>query len=87
MATTINEQQKYGLGQTTVNHFKATAGAADVTIVLNLPVGTKVLGILAPVKTTGTQAGVGAAYVESTGVLTIGPVANNDVIEVGVITP
>lgn len=86
MATTVNSVTSHSAGGLNFLHLKLTAGAADTTITYtlggaggNFPI---LLGSTCPVKTTGTQGGVGLAYVESTGVVTIGPVANNDVVRV-----
>lgn len=83
MATTINSETSHSAGGMNFKHLKLTAGAADTTCTYTFgaPFPT-LLGAFMPLKTTGTQGGVGGAYVEATGVVTIGPVANNDVIRV-----
>jgi len=83
MATTLNSQSSHNAGGLKFHHIKMTAGAADTTVTYTYAAPFPILlGVSCPVKTTGTQGGVGAAYVESTGVLTIGPLANNDVVRV-----
>lgn len=83
MATTLNDERSHSAGGINFKHLKLTAGAADVTATYTFAAPFPILiGGTAPIKTTGTQGGVGLAYVEATGVLTIGPLANNDVVRV-----
>lgn len=84
MATTVNEVMSHSAGGMTFLHLKLTAGAADTTCTYTIAGFPILKGATCPIKTTGTQGGVGLAYVESTGVLTVGPVANNDVVRVTV---
>ena len=88
MATTVNSVTSHSAGGLNFLHLKLTAGAADTTITYTLggvvPTPPIIYGVMVT-KTTGTQGGVGTAYVESTGVLTIGPVANNDVVRATVV--
>lgn len=86
MATTLNEERSHSSGGIKHHHIKLTAGAADTTATYTFAAPFPILlGCSAPIKTTGTQAGVGIAYVESTGVITVGPLANNDVVRFTVI--
>jgi hypothetical protein len=76
-------ETSHAAGGINFKHLKLTAGAADTTCTYTFAAPfPALLGAATAVKTTGTQGGVGFAYNEGTGVVTIGPVANNDVIRV-----
>jgi hypothetical protein len=85
MATTVQGISTHADGGLNYIHLRLLAGAADTTVTYTLT-GTpriKMMGL--PFKTTGTQGGVGAAYNEGTGVLTVGPLANNDAVSITVV--
>lgn len=83
MATTLNSERSHSAGGMNFKELKLTAGAADTTVTYTFAAPFPLLiGSSCPIKTTGTQGGVGVAYAEATGVVTIGPLANNDVVRV-----
>lgn len=88
MAATFNMIEDHELNGMKVQSFRVTADAA--TAVYTFPHAAAgagppiLLGITNPVKSTGTAAQLTAIYVEATGVMTIGGLTANDVIEFSV---
>lgn len=85
MATTISEYSTHAAGGLNFLHLKLTAGAADTTVTYTHVPGKVIKSITLPFKTTGSAGACNAVYVESTGVITISGLANNDVVRFTVI--
>lgn len=82
MATTVNEISSHCEGGLTFVHLKITVGAADTSATYTVTEAPQIKMMTQPFKTTGTTGAITAVYDASTGIITFGTLANNDVFRV-----